>query len=196
MFNQDINMVISDKSGYEIYGDQNAFKQAIITSMIQTVKIKRCYHLCRDTEYKFILCYPISCKCEDSYKNIGYIFLNNIKNNEDINLLLTICEFTSMVIKTSNIISYIEDTILLDCKIGIFDSLTEREIEIMECISKGYSDVNISKKLLISRSTLRGHLRNIFDKLKIKSRTELSNYYYSNLIMWVKSKTYYYINEI
>jgi two-component system NarL family response regulator len=50
--------------------------------------------------------------------------------------------------------------------------LTEREAEVLELLAHGKSNKEIGAKLYVSESTVKGHLRNIFTKLKVLSRTE------------------------
>jgi DNA-binding NarL/FixJ family response regulator len=50
--------------------------------------------------------------------------------------------------------------------------LTPREKEILGHLSKGYLDKEIAHALGISVWTVHGHLKNIFEKLKVHSRTE------------------------
>jgi len=50
--------------------------------------------------------------------------------------------------------------------------LTDRESEVLQSLADGKSNKNIGTKLYISEFTVKGHLRNIFSKLKVLSRTE------------------------
>ncbi|MGH7322976.1 MAG: LuxR C-terminal-related transcriptional regulator [Candidatus Rokuibacteriota bacterium] len=50
--------------------------------------------------------------------------------------------------------------------------LTYREQEIIEDLSKGYVDKEIAEKLGISAWTVHGHLKSIFEKLRVHTRTE------------------------
>jgi DNA-binding NarL/FixJ family response regulator len=50
--------------------------------------------------------------------------------------------------------------------------LTRREMEIMDCLSKGYLDKEVAVALGISVWTVHGHLKNIYDKFGVHSRTE------------------------
>jgi DNA-binding NarL/FixJ family response regulator len=50
-------------------------------------------------------------------------------------------------------------------------SLTEREIEVLKLIAKGCSNKIVADRLNITEDTVKGHVRNILDKLKANDRT-------------------------
>lgn len=50
--------------------------------------------------------------------------------------------------------------------------LTEREIDVLHLIARGYSNSEISKELCISMNTVKTHIRNIFHKLEVEDRTQ------------------------
>jgi DNA-binding NarL/FixJ family response regulator len=52
------------------------------------------------------------------------------------------------------------------------ENLTEREQEILSFLSKGYRYKEIADVLCISIETVRTHIRNIYEKLHVHSRTE------------------------
>lgn len=52
------------------------------------------------------------------------------------------------------------------------EKLSKREEEILELLSKGYRYKEIADTLNISFDTVRSHLRNIYEKLHVSSRTE------------------------
>ncbi|MDQ6973851.1 MAG: response regulator transcription factor [Mariprofundaceae bacterium] len=52
------------------------------------------------------------------------------------------------------------------------EQLTTRETEVLEYISRGYSYQEIADILHLSTNTIRAHIRNIYRKLAVKSRTE------------------------
>jgi DNA-binding NarL/FixJ family response regulator len=51
-------------------------------------------------------------------------------------------------------------------------ALTHREQEILHCLRKGLHDKEIARTLKISAWTVHTHLKNIFEKLKVHTRTE------------------------
>ena len=53
-----------------------------------------------------------------------------------------------------------------------FESLTERELEVLSLTAKGYTNKSIGLHLDISDRTVQGHLANIYRKMQAKSRTE------------------------
>lgn len=52
----------------------------------------------------------------------------------------------------------------------IIDMLTKREKEILRLVSEGLTNDEIGKKIFISEKTVKTHLTNIFDKLKVNNR--------------------------
>ncbi len=54
----------------------------------------------------------------------------------------------------------------------LVEPLSQRELEILQFITQGLSNREISERLFLALSTVKGHNRSIFDKLQVKSRTE------------------------
>jgi DNA-binding NarL/FixJ family response regulator len=52
------------------------------------------------------------------------------------------------------------------------DGLTKREVEILGYLAKGYLYKEIAGFLFISVETVRTHIRNIYEKLQVRTRTE------------------------
>ncbi len=60
------------------------------------------------------------------------------------------------------------------------EQLTEREQEILAFLSRGLRYKEIASKLNISNETVRTHIRNIYSKLQVHSRTDALNKLYSS----------------
>lgn len=54
----------------------------------------------------------------------------------------------------------------------LIDPLSERELEVLRLIAQGLSNQEITQKLVVALSTVKGHNLRIFAKLQAKSRTE------------------------
>ncbi len=52
------------------------------------------------------------------------------------------------------------------------ESLSQREIKILQLIAQGLSNREIGERLFLALDTVKGHNRKIFDKLQVQSRTE------------------------
>ena len=52
------------------------------------------------------------------------------------------------------------------------DALTSREIDVLKLLAKGRSNKEIGSNLFISESTVKSHVRSVFTKLHVMSRTE------------------------
>jgi len=55
-------------------------------------------------------------------------------------------------------------------------ALTSREMEVLELISKGYTNQQIAQNLVIEVGTVKNHVHNILEKLNVSSRGEAAAY--------------------
>jgi DNA-binding NarL/FixJ family response regulator len=51
-------------------------------------------------------------------------------------------------------------------------NLTSREYEVLQLLSKGYSNSEIGDRLFLSLSTIKTHVSNVFVKMDVRSRTQ------------------------
>ena len=58
------------------------------------------------------------------------------------------------------------------------DNLTKREQELLAMLARGHQYKEIAAKLFISIDTVRAHIRNIYEKLHVRSRTQAVLKYY------------------
>jgi two-component system, NarL family, response regulator len=54
--------------------------------------------------------------------------------------------------------------------------LTLRESEIVRCVASGLRNIEVAERLAITESTVKTHLNNIFQKLGVRDRLELTHY--------------------
>ena len=54
----------------------------------------------------------------------------------------------------------------------LIDSLSQRELKILQLIAQGLSNREIGERLFLALDTVKGHNRKIFNKLQVQSRTE------------------------
>ena len=53
-----------------------------------------------------------------------------------------------------------------------YESLSDREVDILKLAAKGMSNQEIAEEVIISKRTVEGYMRSIFNKLGVGSRTE------------------------
>lgn len=55
-------------------------------------------------------------------------------------------------------------------------ALTPRERELVACVAAGETNRQIAERLVIAENTVKNHLKNILDKLKLENRVQLTAY--------------------
>lgn len=61
-------------------------------------------------------------------------------------------------------------------KDNFFTELTDREMEVLTLIARGYTNQKIAEELVISIGTVKGHVGNILSKLHLSDRTQAAVY--------------------
>jgi two-component system, NarL family, response regulator YdfI len=59
-----------------------------------------------------------------------------------------------------------------DSQLPAFESLTPREVEVLECLAQGLANKEIALRLTISEHTVKYHISSIFSKFGVNNRTE------------------------
>lgn len=72
---------------------------------------------------------------------------------------------------------------LKNSKLEIEEKLSEREVEVLECIATGFTTQEIASKLFISKNTVETHRKNLLYKLKARNTAELINNAYKKRII-------------
>lgn len=58
-------------------------------------------------------------------------------------------------------------------RLQLLSLLTEREVEVLTLVCDGLSNLEISERLIVSTTTIKSHMSNLFSKLNCKDRTQL-----------------------
>lgn len=84
----------------------------------------------------------------------------------------TILEIMDRTMSGENV--YPDSTPRVKLGLAYSTEFTERELEVLRVMTKGFSNSNIAHKLHISESTVKNHIHNMLEKTGCGSRTELA----------------------
>ena len=114
----------------------------------------------------------------------GYI-LKNIGRNDLIKALETVSNgqpFLDPAVQEKMIISLSgqEEEEVDEPNAELVNSITQREMEILQLIALGLTSSEIAKKLFISKNTVETHRKNLLGKLNVKNTAALLKFAYQN----------------
>lgn len=69
--------------------------------------------------------------------------------------------------------AYVDPIELTCARLAHEHHLTEREVEVLALLARGRTNTYIAEELVVSPTTVRGHIRNIYSKLDVHKRQEL-----------------------
>ena len=89
----------------------------------------------------------------------------------------TLLETCTAVARGKMVFPYID---VRDLQNNLLQSLSRRETDMLEALSRGLTNRELSVDLGISANTVKFHLSNLYDKLSVKNRAQAIAYYYSS----------------
>lgn len=105
---------------------------------------------------------------------LSFAVIYRMKTLQDSNTKMR-DEIVKYVKEIKSLSEKIEKPSTLSPSIIIEANLTTRESEILECVASGKTNQEIGDQLFISINTVKYHVKNLYDKLNIKSRKEVQN---------------------
>ena len=104
----------------------------------------------------------------------GYI----LKDSESVDLIQAVQEvYSGESYIDRRIVSYLVDKFTLkDEQESHLDGLTDREIEVLKRIAKGYTNKQIAMQLFLSEKTIKNYATAIYRKLEVRDRVQATLY--------------------
>ena len=99
------------------------------------------------------------------------IYILNVLKNHIENMIVNSMQLSRQQVAMENCLQQMKE------KYGI----TDREKDILKLIGEGCSNSEICDKLVVSLSTVKKHVYNLYTKTGVKSRTQLLNLLYSQI---------------
>jgi two-component system nitrate/nitrite response regulator NarP len=97
-----------------------------------------------------------------------------VSRSESVERLLETC---AAVAKGQMVFPFLD---IRSLKQDPIESLSPRERTLLEALSKGLTNRELSKELAISENTVKFHLSNLFEKLDVKNRAQAIAFFYAN----------------
>ena len=103
----------------------------------------------------------------------GYL-LKNVRSRELINAIRAVSTGESVLhpAVARRVIRHLTTPVPSHINAQVTEPLSEREMEVLKVATKGMSNKDIANTLFISARTVQAHMRSIFNKLGVSSRSE------------------------
>ena len=105
----------------------------------------------------------------EAIRSLLLIFKSKHEKQADPSLLSYVNKIVAVFSQQADIIS---KSTIKNQESEIIEPLTDRELQILRLISDGHSNTEISQRLFLALSTVKGHNLRIFNKLQVQNRTE------------------------
>ncbi len=100
----------------------------------------------------------------------GYV-LKSVSTSELVRIIRSFCKGQSIISPyLVNLTLDLKEKEVTENRADL--ELTERECEILKCITDGKSNKEISDSLFVSVETVKSHIKNLYKKLNVKNRVE------------------------
>jgi len=140
---------------------------AAMLSKQQTIP-GRCPHISRPVQEKAI--FPI----HDSAGKLLSTITLDIDNTENVSALNSANQYIENLEKKIRHLSRINGNLRDEANKQLPSPLSQREIQILQMLACGTTNVEIAQSLNISPHTVKSHINHIFNKLGVNSRTQAS----------------------
>jgi len=108
----------------------------------------------------------------DEGENMRQLLLN-FRSTSEKNAAHSLCLYVDKILAVFPQLEPIKSIPTInEQSLEIIELLTERELQILRLIAEGKSNVEISQRLYLALSTVKGHNLRIFNKLQAQNRTE------------------------
>ena len=116
----------------------------------------------------------------DLYESIksgasGYILKDGSTYDQVVEAVRLVAAGQSLI-SPSMATKLLEEFVHMSRPQGPGTSLTVRELEVLRQVARGLSNREIAAELFISENTVKNHIRNLLEKLQMKSRMEAAMY--------------------
>lgn len=136
-------------------------------------------HFCNQPEKELEMCYQIKKGGKDLKWIYGVSKALTFKENGQPDYVLTLSLDIATLITEKDLLNEsikTFETVFINTNNLNVTQFTDREIELLNLISQGYSNNKISKILFISEHTVKTHRKNIMKKIGAKNGSELMRY--------------------